>query len=291
MFQIGINDGVEHPLLDDDAMDNASYSPDGMKVVFTREITKLWVTDSDGQNAHELIPVTEGAPPRWSPDGTRIAYVASVASVRHIWVTDLAGHTTDITPTAEAENPVWSPDGSRIFFQSNRTGNYDIFSMSSTGANQTNLTMRSGNQTDPQFSPDGNAVAYVSSTSTSSASIWRMGSDGSGQLMITAPVDGADGEPRWISNQQIIYTHSSTGIPNQLFVTSPQGTNQHIFAMSTGTYGQGRPTPSVDGKFVAWNESDSNQEAQIWYTPTSTIAPIRITNATNNVVRAWKACP
>lgn len=49
------------------------------------------------------------------------------------------------------DDPVWSPDGRQIAFESDRTGNYDIWVMNADGTNQINLT--SGNfATD--WSPD-----------------------------------------------------------------------------------------------------------------------------------------
>jgi TolB protein len=43
-------------------------------------------------------------------------------------------------PGAADHGPVWSPDGRQIMFYSNRTGNWDIFVISSDGQNVINLT-------------------------------------------------------------------------------------------------------------------------------------------------------
>jgi len=57
-------------------------SPDGSQIIYTRRWvnkqedryeTTLWIMRSDGTRARVL---TKGASPRWSPDGTRIAYLA-----------------------------------------------------------------------------------------------------------------------------------------------------------------------------------------------------------------------
>ena len=38
------------------------------------------------------------------------------------------------------EDAIWSPDDSKIVFQTNRTGNYEIFIMNADGSEQVNLT-------------------------------------------------------------------------------------------------------------------------------------------------------
>src|SRR5687768_18576509 len=59
-----------------------SFSPDGRQIVFTRRwIDKLndkwessvWIMNADGTRPRMLL---KGSAPRWSPDGTRIAYAA-----------------------------------------------------------------------------------------------------------------------------------------------------------------------------------------------------------------------
>src|SRR5258708_17423940 len=56
-------------------------SPDGKQIVYTRgwvdkindkHASDLWMMNADGSHNRKL---TDGSGPRWSPDGTRIAYV------------------------------------------------------------------------------------------------------------------------------------------------------------------------------------------------------------------------
>jgi dipeptidyl aminopeptidase/acylaminoacyl peptidase len=103
-------------------------SPDGKHVAYMRmnmDIKtdqvrpSLWLMDIDG--GHEA-PIASGAPggsPRWSPDGTRIAYVSQRADgTRQLFVYWLqTGASAPITNLAEEPSGVaWSPDGRQIAF-------------------------------------------------------------------------------------------------------------------------------------------------------------------------------
>src|SRR5579871_6006749 len=56
-------------------------SPDGKQIVYTRgwidkindkRASSLWIMNADGSHNRKL---TDGSNPRWSPDGTRIAFI------------------------------------------------------------------------------------------------------------------------------------------------------------------------------------------------------------------------
>ena len=98
-------------------------SPDGAQIVYTRRWVNqsedkmeasLWVMNADGSRNRFL---TKGSDAEWSPDGTRIAYIADgeqkTAQVFVRWMTENAA--TQITQVQHApSNLRWSPDGKQV---------------------------------------------------------------------------------------------------------------------------------------------------------------------------------
>ena len=71
--------------------------------------------------------------PAWSPDGKKIVFLSksNQAGNFDIWVMNSDGSNKQRLTTDPADDgwPSWSPDGSKIAFESNRSGNYDIYIM------------------------------------------------------------------------------------------------------------------------------------------------------------------
>ena len=58
--------------------------------------------------------------------------------------------------------PTWAPDGGRIAFESDRSGNWDIWVMNPDGTGLTNLTQSPEDELYPAWSPDGKKIAFTS---------------------------------------------------------------------------------------------------------------------------------
>jgi dipeptidyl aminopeptidase/acylaminoacyl peptidase len=102
-------------------------SPDGKQIVFARrwvdklndrQESSLYIMNVDGTRPRALLT---GSSPRWSPDGTRIAYTAQGeprgTQIFVRWM-DAEGATTQITRLTESPSDiVWTPDGKSIVFR------------------------------------------------------------------------------------------------------------------------------------------------------------------------------
>jgi dipeptidyl aminopeptidase/acylaminoacyl peptidase len=104
-------------------------APDGARVAYVRQSfdirtdsrrRAIWLVDRDGDNHH---PLGSGAhsesSPRWSPDGTRLAFVAGDADggaqiYVHWFGEHATSHVTNLTETPS--RLVWSPDGRQLAF-------------------------------------------------------------------------------------------------------------------------------------------------------------------------------
>lgn len=116
---------VDH-LLDMEQVADPRLSPDGREIVYTRRHVnqledrwdaELWITNADGSRNRFL---TRGSSPRWSPDGTRIAFIApgdpTGPQIFVRWM-DAEGATSQVTRVDHAPgSPAWSPDGTRLAF-------------------------------------------------------------------------------------------------------------------------------------------------------------------------------
>ncbi len=109
---------------------------------------------------------------------------------------------------ADASNAAVGPDGT-ILFSSVRSGNDEIWCMSSDGGSQRQLTNDPADDRLPIAAPDGK-LAYFSSNRTGEAHVWRMRMDGSDQRQVTQTNGGM---PMFATpdGKSLFYRHAITG--------------------------------------------------------------------------------
>ena len=128
---------------------------------------EIYVMNADSTNQTRLTDsLGPDIQPAWSPDGTKIAFVAVRDDSANIYVMDADGSDqTRLTNMHAAYNlPTWSPDGQHIAFIIPQRQAHEIHVMNADGSNLTTLTTEATPRTRIAWSPDSKRLAYVAPT-------------------------------------------------------------------------------------------------------------------------------
>jgi TolB protein len=142
-----------------------------------------------------------------SPDGKQIAVSHHIEenNLSKIFILPFEGGTPKlVTEKGPSYLHGWSVDGKRLAYCADRNGDYNIFSIDTSGGNETQLTSAKGLDDGPEYSPDGKYI-YFNSVRTGMMQIWRMKTNGSEQTQITN-----DGYHDWFAhvspnNKKIVF--------------------------------------------------------------------------------------
>ena len=152
-------------------------------------------------------------------------------------------------------------DRFKIAFASNRSGNFEIWTMNVDGTGAVNLTNNGRSNFDLAWSPDGTKLAF-----RSDGEIYVVNADGLGQTRLTDPTDGyVDLLPAWSPDGTRIGFAGFAGEGSRdLFVMSADGSGrtnitnteareEYYFAWSPGFAEDTDPTWRGDGAELALN--------------------------------------
>ena len=117
-------------LIDVPSLGSPRLSPDGSQILFTRtdtdwkkngRTTHIYRIDADGSGEVQLTNGEDGeSSPRWSPDGTRVAFLAKRGEDEHTQIYVMRNRGGEASPLTKHDSSVasfqFSPDGEHIFF-------------------------------------------------------------------------------------------------------------------------------------------------------------------------------
>jgi Tol biopolymer transport system component len=157
----------------------SSFSNDGKTLAFTGERQGkdvLYLLDVASANVKKRLdlPVDAVWSPVFSPDDRQIAFSGTHGGVTDLYIVNADGSDLrQLTNDAYADlQPSWSPDGTKIAFATDRTPQSDlsilklakwqVAVLDIASGQVTNLPGQAGLNLNPQWSPDGREVAFVS---------------------------------------------------------------------------------------------------------------------------------
>ena len=145
--------------------------------------------------------------PALSPDGTRLVYRSDVDGDPEIYVARADGsEPRQLTSNALFDSaPAWSPDGSRIAFErgdpgadvrSNASyGSMELWTMSSDGGDERQITTNAVHDEGPAWAPDGSGALVFTRDDGSNSDLWILDSGGGERRVTDLP--SLEESPDW----------------------------------------------------------------------------------------------
>jgi Tol biopolymer transport system component/DNA-binding winged helix-turn-helix (wHTH) protein len=262
------------------------FSPDGRNLMFVRtcQVTapdSIWIVPVTGGEGHLVLsePGRIASPAQWSFDGHSVIYASNHTGHPALFRASLDSPNSPVE-MAEAGSPAWDPmisrHGYRLAYE-RLLRSLSIWQMdiSEQGDKRPYLSVSSTSDTDqgpgPQFSPDGQKLAYMSDRS-GTMEIWIANRDGSNPFQLSA-VGGA-GTPRWSPDSQAVVfdvatTNGSKIVSMNLHGGAPQN-------LTPDSFHNVCPSWSRDGKWIYFGSTRSSRW-QVWKIAANGGMPIQVT--------------
>lgn len=220
---------------------DVDVSPDGQTIAFTLlgDIYTLPVTGGTPRRISEGL--SWDVQPRFSPDGSRIAFTSDRGGGDNIWVMNADGSDKRQVTKEDfrlVNQPSWSPDGRFIAAKKHYTtersaGTGEVWLYHVSGGGGVQVVERANERLqkelgEPTFAPDGSAIYYTRNTTP--GNVFEYAQDSNAGIFAIERHDLATGE---------------------------------VTTAVSGYGGAVRPAPSPDGKQLAFVRRDKDQ-TQLW---------------------------
>jgi TolB protein len=208
--------------------------------------------NADGTNQTNVTntPTVPEVDPRWSSDGSKLAFRSNGAQFTEIFVmsADGSGRTqlTNSSSQVVAELHDWSPSGSRLLF-ARLVGSplrRDLFVINADGSGETNITNTAVSDFNATWSPDGSRIAFMRSgdIGESSSDVYVANADGSAATKLTSLADiGAFPQiPGWSPDGVRIAFTAKVGptFTEEIFTIGANGSDLSRLTTNTATDNQ-----------------------------------------------------
>lgn len=255
-------EGHEFPSLTSGPIDPAA-APDGKRLAYA-DAGYIWLLDIVSGKAVRLTDTASvDARPRWSPDGSKLAFIRDDGADTSIVIRDMASGAEQVinTPTIELD-PEFSSDGAYVYFTSGIGGTLNIWRQHLAAGTREQVTDLPGVERNARMLADGSGMVYVHLEGFSSKHLrYRSFTKGTDVPLYSTGISAhlmADAHP---SEQTIV-------------VTLPEIDDYRLFSMdvnqpalpselTAGKHYALTPTWNAGGDMVYFSEPDANQQYQL----------------------------
>jgi TolB protein len=201
--------------------------------------------------------------PQWDVDGEGMFFDSNRSNnTSNIWYKrrDARGYTQLTFHENNAWFPTVSKDGNKIAYQVSDPqvrNEWSIWLVDRDGRSPTEL----GPGSDPQFSPDGNSIAFSQRDASGMNQVWVMDTSGGNRIQITN--DKFNNEtPTWHPNgKKLVFVSDRAGNPD-IWMVEVEGTRMDQLTNYMGVDRTPEITP--DGKYLLFATTRGGQIQHIW---------------------------
>jgi tricorn protease len=259
-------------------------SPDVLK-----SCNNLWRISDEGGQPVQITHHTSGSLfwPSLSSDGKTIVYeenfglwkldLASGKSTQvkiHIVSDDKENNVETLASSGEADSYQLSPSGKRAVISTHG----ELFTIATEKGDVRRLTQTPGvRETQPQWSPDGKRIAFVSDKS-GREEVWLCDEEG-GNLKQISDADAQKGQLTWSPDSKaILYTGSDKKLSKYDLTTGNTSVLASGEVIGFGGGAVSNPQWAPDSKWVSYTKAESNLLPHVYIIPAAGGAERRITD-------------